>query len=595
MHWFYDDDATPDEDKITSRNWRVTKNLAPYFKKYIGKIIIASVLLLLSTLFALIGPILIKHAIDIEIPGKNIHGLLIIGFVYLFLQIFIILVRYFQNIEIMTVGERAIADLKSDTFEQLLNLPLDYFDRNSVGTLISRTESDSETLKLLFSHTAVVVISNIALILGMSVVMITVNYRLYLLILCIVPFFLFGFWQFQRSVRPVFLQLRRKFAQINSLIIEALTGINVIQVFNQHDYFTGRMHEFGKGKRYFDLKSQTYWYRTWFLVEIGEAIGIILVIGLGGRWALQNIISIGSLYLFITYITRLFVPLRGLSDQINLMQRSFASAERIFAILGTVREESYQEGKSLCTFNDRVTFKDLGLYYEKEKWVLQNINFELCKGERIALVGETGGGKTSIVSLLLNFYQPKKGTILIDGLSITDIDQRSLRSKIGFVPQDVILFPGSITDNLRLFNKSITAEQVIAAAKRAHIHERIMDLPQHYDTNIVEQGINLSFGERQLLSYTRALVFDPEILILDEATSSVDPESERQVQKGMKELLKDRTAIIIAHRLTTTRLANKVLVIHKGSLIETGTHEELIRKQGHYAAMYHLQYLKKNP
>lgn len=591
MHLFYDDEFTPDEEKLTSRNWRIIKNLAPYFKKYVGKIVIASLLLLGSTFFGLIGPILIRHAIDVEIPGSNINGLVLIAGVYFLLQIFIVLVRYFQNIEIMTVGERAIADLKSDVFEQLINLPLSYFDKNSVGTLISRTESDSETLKLLFSHTAVVVISNIALILGMSVVMLTVNYKLYLLVACIVPFFLFGFWQFQRSVRPVFLNLRKKIAEINSLVMEVITGISVIQAFNRQDYFTTKIHDFGKGKKYYDLKSMAYWYRVWFLVEIGEAIGIILVIGLGGRWALQNIISIGSLYLFITYITRLFVPLRGLSDQINLMQRSFASAERIFSILGTQREETDTAKKKLDRFKDRIAFKDLSLYYDEKKWVLQNINFELHKGERIALVGETGGGKTSIVSLLLKFYKPKKGTILIDGLSITDIDQRSLRSKIGFVPQDVMLFPGSITDNLRLFKNSISPDQVIAAAKRSHIHERIMDLPEQYGTNIIERGINLSFGERQLLSYARALVFDPEILILDEATSSVDPESERQVQEGMKELLKGRTAIIIAHRLTTTRLADRVVVIHEGSLVETGTHQELIEKQGRYAAMYRLQYL----
>ncbi len=593
MPWFYDDELVPEEgEKLESRNWRVIKNLAPYFRKYLGKIIIASLLLLASTLFALAGPVLIKHAIDVEIPARNVQGIAVIAIAYLILQVFIILVRYFQNIEILIVGERAIADLKSDMFEQIVNLPLSYFDQNPVGRLISRSESDTETLKFLFSHTAVVLVSNFSLIIGMSVVMSIVNYRLYLLIFCLIPLFIAGFWWFQRSVRPVYLNLRKKFAEINGFLVEAINGLSVIQAFNQQKNFVGRMNEFGRGKKFYELKSQEYWYRIWFLVEIGEAIGILLVLGFGGRWALQNIITIGSLYLFITYITRLFVPLRGLSDQINLLQRSFASAERIFNILGMEREEMETGKQKLDHFNNKIEFKGLNFYYEKDQWVLRDIDLEIAKGERIALVGETGGGKTSIVSLLLKFYRSCQGDILIDGHPINDIGRFDLRSKIGFVPQDVILFPGSVIDNLRLFNDSITDDQVINAAKRARIHERILDLPEGYQTNLMEQGINLSYGERQLLSYARALVFDPEILILDEATSSVDPESERQVQQGMQELLKDRTAIIIAHRLTTTRLADRVLVIHQGRLIEQGTHQDLLSKKGHYYTMYQLQYIQ---
>jgi len=245
----------------------------------------------------------------------------------------------------------------------------------------------------------------------------------------------------------------------------------------------------------------------------------------------------------------------------------------------------------LREFENIIEFKNLSFFYEDKNWVLKNLNFQIKKGERIALVGETGGGKTSIISLLLKYYSPQNGDILIDGKSLAHIERHSLRSRIGFVPQDVILFPGSILDNLRLFDEAIPVDRIHAAAKRAKIHQRILNLPDGYNTNIIEQGINLSFGERQLLSYTRALVFDPEILILDEATSSVDPESERLVQQGLKELLKGRTAIIIAHRLTTTRLADRVLVIHKGELAEEGNHADLLLEKGHYYRMYRLQYL----
>lgn len=592
MHWFYEDEFLPEEGERTKkRNWYLLKRLIPYFRKYLKKIIIASLLLLFSTLLVLLGPILIKHAIDVEIPNKSIQGIIIIVLIYLIIQIFTLLVRYFQQIEIMTVGEKAIADLKSDIFGQLINLPLSYFDKNPVGRLISRIESDTETLKYLFSSTGVVLIRNLSLLLGMSVVMIIVSYRLYLLILVLLPIFLYCFWWFERNVRPVYLNLRKKIAEINGFVVEAIKGLNIIQAFVREDNFISTINKLGEEKYNFELKSLSYWYRVWFFVELGETIGILLVLGIGGTWALKGMITIGALYLFLSYITQLFVPLRALSDQINLLERSFASAERVFKVLSTRREEVDKKKKLIERFHHKIEFEDIGHFYEEEKWVLKNINFRIKKGERIALVGETGGGKTSIVSLLLKFYIPKEGKILIDENCISDIERHSLRSKIGFVPQDVILFPGSILENLRLFDNTISKNRVFRASKRAKVHMRILNLPNGYDTNVVEQGINLSFGERQLLSYTRALVFEPEILILDEATSSVDPESERMVQQGMKELLKDRTAIIIAHRLTTTRLADRVLVIHQGKLIEQGNHEELLLNKGHYYAMYRLQYL----
>lgn len=592
MHWFEDEFISEEEDvKTTKSNWRIFTRLIPYFRKYVKTLLIAASLLLSSTLLTLLGPVLIKRAIDVEVPQKSIQGLLIIVLLYVVMQIFIIVVRYFQQIEIMSVGERAIADLKSNVFKRLLNIPVAYFDKNPVGRLISRVESDTETLKFLFSTTAVVLIQSLALILGMSVVMLIVNARLYLLILILLPIFLCLFVWFERHVRPVYVALRKKIAEINAFIVEALKNLNIVQAFRQEQNFVLKIEKFGKEKYENEMKALSYWYRTWGFVELGEIIGIILVLGVGGIWALQGLITIGSLYLFLSYIIRIFEPLRGLSEQINVIERSFASAERVFNILSTRVEQTEEETETLKSFQREIEFKDLGFFYEEKSWVLKDLNFSINKGERIALVGETGGGKTSIVSLLLKFYTPKKGEIFIDNCRIARLDRGSLRSQIGFVPQDVILFPGSVLDNLRLFDERIPAQRVYEAAKRAKIHGCICGLPKGYETNIVEQGINLSFGEKQLLSYARALVFDPEILILDEATSSVDPGSEQLVQEGMKELLKERTAIIIAHRLTTTRLADRVLVVHRGQLVEQGTHEDLLSKRGYYYQLYNLQYL----
>jgi ATP-binding cassette subfamily B protein len=591
MHWYWEDGYLVEQGDTRKRNWRITKKLLPYFRKYLRTIIIASVLLLFSTLLTLLGPLLIRRAIDVEIPNQSTQGLVILAVIYMVIQVVIILVRYFQQIEIMSVGEKAIADLKADIFRHLLRLPVSYFDKNPVGKLISRVESDTEALKFLFSSTAVVLVRNLALLVGMSVVMIVVSWRLYVLILVMLPIFAYSFWWFERHVRPVYINLRKKIAEINGFVVETVKSLHVVQMFQQEDSFVSRVNRLGKDKYDLELKSLSFWYRIWFFVELGEIIGIILVLGIGGLWALRGLITIGTLYLFISYITRLFVPLRSLSDQINVIERAFAAAERAFQILATDEEFRTEEKHILKEFETVIEFKNLSFFYEDKNWVLKDLNFQIKKGERIALVGETGGGKTSIISLLLKYYSPQDGDILIDGTSLAHVERHSLRSRIGFVPQDVILFPGSILDNLRLFNETIPEEKVYEAAQRAKIHERILNLPDGYSTNIIEQGINLSFGERQLISYTRALVFDPEILILDEATSSVDPQSERLVQQGMKELLKGRTAIIIAHRLTTTRLADRILVVHKGKLVEQGNHADLVQHKGHYYKMYRLQYL----
>jgi ATP-binding cassette subfamily B multidrug efflux pump len=591
MHWHFEDRYALEEGDVRKGNWRILKNLLPYFRKYTKTIIIASLLLLFSTLLTLLGPILIRRAIDVDIPTKSTQGLIIIAAVYIVVQIVVILVRYFQQIEIMSVGEKAIADLKADMFRHLLKLPISHFDKHPVGALISRVESDTEALKFLFSSTAVVLVSNLALLVGMSVVMFVVSWRLYLLILVMMPIFAYSFWWFEKHVRNVFINLRKKIAEINGFVIETVKSLNVVQMFRQEDNFVSKINKLGKGKYDYEMKSLSFWYRIWFFVELGEIIGIVLVLGIGGIWALSGMITIGTLYLFISYITRLFVPLRGISDQINVIERAFAAAERVFQILSTHEEFQTNETHVLREFSHDIQFKDLSFFYEDKNWVLKDLNFQIKKGERIALVGETGGGKTSIISLLLKYYSPQDGDILIDGTPIARIERHSLRSRIGFVPQDVILFPGTILDNLRLFDSTISDDKIYDAAKRARIHQRILSLPDRYKTNIVEQGINLSFGERQLISYTRALVFDPEILILDEATSSVDPESERLVQQGLKQLLKGRTALIIAHRLTTTRLADRVLVIHKGKLVEEGNHSDLLLEKGHYYKMYRLQYL----
>ncbi|MFB0509680.1 MAG: ABC transporter ATP-binding protein, partial [bacterium] len=333
------------------------------------------------------------------------------------------------------------------------------------------------------------------------------------------------------------------------------------------------------------------WYRVWFMVDFGEVLGFVLVLGIGGIWALRGLITIGTLILFISYIMRLFMPLRGLSDQLNVIQRAFASGERMFGILDTRPEEQGKVKPLTTTFQKGVMFDAVNFAYEGREWVLKDINLNIQKGEKVALVGETGAGKTSIIGLLLRFYEPQLGKILLDEYDLHKLDKHTLRHYVGFVPQDVMLFPGSILENLRLFDETISEAMVHNATKRARIHDKILSFPDGYKTNLIQRGINLSQGERQLLSFARALVFNPEILILDEATSSVDPHTEHLIQEGLTELLKDRTAIIIAHRLATIQMVDRIVVLHKGSIVEQGSHSELLTQEGYYYRLYRLQYL----
>ncbi len=594
--WFHDDDTLVEEEATKGkRDVRLIRRLLPYFRPYWHKIVLAAGLLLVSTLLLISGPIIIKYVIDVILPRKDLNGLLLLSGMYCVLQVVVIMIRYFQQVSISIVGERAISDLKYDVFRHMMTLPISYFDQHPTGRLITRVEGDNENLKSLFSQTAVVLIQNFVLLLGMSVVMLVVNARLYLLIFILLPVYLLAFNWFGRKVRPVYIAVRKQIAEINAFVMETLRGLSVVQVFCRQQRFEDRVAKFGREKFRLEMKAQSFWYRIWLLVDSGELIGVMLVLGIGGAWALKGWVTIGALFLFITYIGRLFGPLRRLSDQINQIERAFAAAERVFGILDLEPERSESETMRSISLNKGLSFQHVHFSYDGETWVLSDINLRVAKGEIVALVGETGGGKTSTVSLLLKFYEPQRGSIRFDGQELSATDRTILRRTIGYVPQDVILFPGSILDNLRLFNAGIPEERVIEAARRARIHDRIAALPQGYATNIIEQGVNLSFGERQLISFARVLIVDPQLVILDEATSSVDPESERMIQEGMKELLKDRTAIIIAHRLTTTRLADRVVVIHKGRMIEEGSHQELLKRKGLYHTLYQLQYIPPEP
>jgi ATP-binding cassette subfamily B protein len=583
--------SAEEEAKTKGLGFKLLPRVWPYFRKYKNQVIVAGLMLLGSTVLSLFGPVLLKRAIDVDIARGSIPGLLRTAAVYFVLQLVVFGISYFQRIALAVVGENAAADLKESLYQYILKLPVSFFDHNPVGRLITRTESDTEALKQLFATTAVVLAQDIVLLLGMSVVMAIVNWKLFLIVIVLFPPFLLAFNWFQRKVRPVYVSIRRTVAEINNFINETIRGLAVVQATNRQDYFADKMDQLNREKFKKEMRGQFYWYRIWFLVDFGEVIGFVLILGVGGLWALKGGLTIGSLFLFVSYVTRVFQPIRGLSDQINVMQRAFASAQRMFGIFDTVPEQPDHVTRQAAKLAQGLQIDGVNFGYEGRDLVLKDVNLDVRKGEKIALVGETGGGKTSIISLLVKFYEPQAGRILVDGIDLHQLDNKSLRRQVGFVPQEVILFPGTVLENLRLFDESVTPERVHDAARRARIHEKILQFPQGYETNLIERGINLSLGERQLLAFARALVFNPELLILDEATSSVDPHTEHLIQQGLEELLRGRTAIIVAHRLATIQMVDRIVVVHKGRIVQQGSHQELIAQDGYYSRLYRLQYL----
>ncbi|MEO0019631.1 MAG: ABC transporter ATP-binding protein [candidate division WOR-3 bacterium] len=590
--WFNDFIPPEEETKPQGKAWEYLRRLWPFFSPYLGRIIAAGILVFLFSGLSVLGPVLLKRAIDVNIAQGDMRGLAITSLIYLFVLVGMLFSLYFQMVWLAQVGEKGAADLKEALFEHILRLPMPFFDRHPSGKLISRVESDTEALKMLFTRTAVVLVQSGLMLLGMSVIMVFTSWRLFLLVAVLLPPFVVAFYFFQKKVRPVYLGVRRVVADINNLVVEALKGLPVIQVFCQERTFVKRMDDFNRKKFQGEVRASILWYTVWFLVDFGEVIAIGLILGVGGVWVLKGLLTVGGLVLFISYISQLFSPLRTISDQINVIQRAFASAERTLQILN---EQPEPEGKIKgdIALRERIALQGVDFSYDGEELVLKDINLEIKKGEKVALVGETGGGKTSIVSLLLKFYLPQKGKITFDDNELVEIDPKSLRRVIGFVPQEVVVFPGTVLDNLRMFDEKISLGEVSLAARRVRIDEAIRRFEKGYETVVAEGGANFSLGERQLLAFARALVRDPQILILDEATSAVDPQTEGLIQEGLQELLKGRTAIIIAHRLSTVQMADRVVVVHKGRIAEQGSHQELLAKGGIYSRLYRLQFVSE--
>ncbi|MFN4112054.1 MAG: ABC transporter ATP-binding protein, partial [Ignavibacteria bacterium] len=500
-------------------------------------------------------------------------------------------IEYAMTFATQYMGQKTLFDLRMEIFRHLQNLSLKFFDKTPVGRLVTRVTNDVESLSELFSSGIVMIFSDVFIIIWIFVFMMVMSFDLALVTMSVIPVLIYATFLFRKKVRTNYRDIRKHLARLNSYMQEHISGMNVVQLFNKEEIELEKFKLINKDYRDANIKSVFYHAVFYPFVELISAIAVALIIWYGGGEVVQKNLSLGVLFAFIQYTEMFFRPVRDLAEKYNILQTGMASSERIFKLLDTkIFVKNPENPLVLNNIKGKVEFRNVWFAYNDEDYVLKDISFFINPGETAAIVGATGAGKSSIINLLLRFYDINKGQILIDDIDISTVDKRELRKHIALVLQDVMLFSGDIKSNINLWNEEIPFEKIIEAAKIVGADQFIEKLPKKYDEEVKERGATLSLGQKQLISFARALAYDPRILILDEATASIDTEAEKMIQKAISKLLKGRTSIVIAHRLSTIQNSDKIIVLHKGQIREIGNHFELLERKGIYYRLYQLQY-----
>jgi len=562
------------------------------FTKPFKKLVAGAVgLIIVASMLQLAAPYLTKQAIDVYIRGDNLDGLYGIVALYFAVLIAIFIVQYGQTYTTQLLGQKLMYNLRSKIFHHLQSLSLSFFDKNPVGRLMTRVTSDVESLNQMFTQGVVAIFGNIFLLAGIISIMLSINVELALWTFTVIPMLFIITAIFKRKVRVAFREIRKWLAQINSYLQENITGMSIVQIFNRQQKNYDKFADINMEHTKAHVRTVFYYAVFYPAIELVSAIALAIVLVRGGLLKVDQATTYGALVAFIQYAQMFFRPISELSDKINILQGAIASAERIFKLLDTPpRITSITNHVKSVPLKGDIQFRDVFFAYEEENYVLKDVSFKIPPGTSVAIVGHTGAGKTTLINLLGRQYEINKGEILIDGKNIKDYELRHLRRTMAVVLQDVFLFSGTIFENVGLGNPDITRETVIEACKKVNAHRFVESLPDKYDTVLNERGSILSMGQRQLLSFARALVVNPQILILDEATSNIDTETEILIQDALDYMMRGRTSIIIAHRLSTIKHVDNILVFHKGYLKEIGSHEELLQKKGLYHQLYRLQY-----
>ena len=581
------------EDEVLGKAYdaRLMRRLLSYVTPYKKYIIIA---ILFNIVVAALGPVrpyLTKVAVDDYIANSNYNGLLLIAGILLATLVVQGLIQYLLTYYTQYLGQRIIYDLRAQIFSHVQKLALKFFDRTPIGRIVTRTTNDVESLNELFSSGIVMVFSDIFIIVWILLFMFFMDVKLSLVTLSVLPVLVYGTFLFRKKVRESYRDVRLHLARLNSYMQEHVTGMNVVQIFRKEENELRRFSEINNDYRTANIKSIFYYAIFYPGVELLSSTAIGLIIWYGGGEIIQSALTLGVLFAFIQYTEMFFRPIRDLSEKYNIMQTAMASSERIFKLLdNNTMIKNPVMPVPLKNIRGEIEFRNVWFAYNQEEYVLKDISFKINPGETIAIVGHTGAGKTSIINILTRFYDISRGEILLDGININSVDKRELRRHISTVLQDVFLFSGDIKSNINMDNDDIQDSKIREAAEIVGAERFIKQLPGEYNEEVKERGATLSVGQKQLISFARALAHDPRILILDEATSSVDTETEILIQKAIEKLLVGRTAIVIAHRLSTIQSADKIIVMHKGEIKETGNHQELLSKKGIYYRLYQLQF-----
>lgn len=579
----------PSETEKKIIDYQLLKRLFGFLMPYKSKFALLVFLIILGAVLAPALPLMIQTTIDGPIAQGDFSKLALYLGIMVLILVFNSIISYFNTYEAGWLSQQIIHDIRQQVFDKIIRLKLKYYDQTPIGKLVTRTISDVESLSEVFSSGFAAIAGDFLQLILIISVMFYLDWKLTLISISTIPLLLISTYVFKEKVKKSFNQVRNAVANLNSFVQERISGMSIIQIFNVQQQENAKFKTLNIEHRNANIKSILYYSVYFPVADVISALGVGLIVWYGAQGLINHEVSYGTITAFIMFINQFFRPIRMIADRINTLQMGVVSVSRIIEILDD-EENIEQKGLEKREIRGEVSFKNVWFAYIDEQWVLKNLNFDAKIGESVAFVGATGAGKTSIISLLNGFYNINQGEILIDQHNISNWNLENLRSQIGVVLQDVFLFKGSIAENLRMGDKNITDEMIINAAKEVGVDEFINRLPGGYAYEVMERGATLSMGQGQLLSFVRVLLQNPKIIILDEATSSIDSESEELIQNAIEKLMKNRTSIVIAHRLSTIQKANKIILLEKGEIKEVGTHQELLALDGLYKKLYEIQF-----
>jgi len=572
---------------------KLLRHALPYSKWFLLSFFLVSII----TGTELLRPYLLGRAIneitnalnDINNVVEYKNNIIILGVAFIGVAFIQFIISYVNTLLLKVTTSKIIRELREKVFRHVMKLPFSYFDKTPVGSTVTRVCNDTNAINEMYANVLVNFFRDIFMMIGVIVTMFVLNVKLTIAVLSVVPLMAFAAILFRKKVRITQTRIRARLSAMNIFLSEHIAGMKIVQIFNMEKT---KYKEFDDINKEYKTENRN-WIKMYGIfrpfMEVVAALAVALIIFIGGQEVINSTLSIGVIYMFMNYSGRFFGPIMNLTEMYNTTQSSLVASERIEVLLNTEIEKTPKNKKQFKKFDGVIEFKNVWFAYNEEDWILKDISFKVKQGEKIAIVGTTGAGKTTIISLILGFYRHQKGEILIDGVSIDDIDLQQLRKHIGTVRQDVFLFKGDIETNIKLY-EDISSEKVIKAAKTVNSSKFIEKLPNKYKEKVNQRATTFSEGERQLLSFTRALVTNPKILLLDEATSNVDTKTEKLIQEGLEHLMEGRTSITVAHRLSTIKNSNKILLIHKGRIKEKGSHKELLKLKGLYYDLYNIQF-----